>query len=174
MSPPAKELMPLHRRTSTFPLWTILPAFLGQVKCARCTIRVVHVYEPASDDQKATAQQQAVVEWGAMPYSTTTGRVAEFVYYTAESVGTLRPELLADWESRAGERRGANEEQTARRREWVADRLRDSWVIEQLVYWIEFLDEWKYYREYYVYREELFKGEVPEVLSPPCAHCGGS
>lgn len=167
-----KDPMPLHRRTSTFPVWSVEPDFLNQEKCARCTARVVHVYEPESDAEGEYTQRRAAVEWGFMPYLTTTDQVGQFTYYTMETAASLRPELMEAWDNRPVAEEGESAETVRRRRLWVADRLRDSWVIEQLVYWVEYLYEWRYYREYYVFREEFFEDSMPEVLSPPCAHCG--
>ncbi|KAH6705552.1 hypothetical protein EV126DRAFT_439697 [Verticillium dahliae] len=92
---PRTQSAPLHPRTRTPPLATIVPTFLAQPKCTRCTVRVVHVSTP--DKDKPDQTQRAVVEWGAIPYYKTTGRPAEFVYYTTERASDLRPELLAAW-----------------------------------------------------------------------------
>ncbi|OLN86141.1 hypothetical protein CCHL11_05291 [Colletotrichum chlorophyti] len=143
-----RPTMQLHPRTSTPKASTVLRDFLNQQKCICCTVRVVEL-----------TKHRAVVEWGSMPYFTARGRRADFTYYTAERVSDVRPEVLRTWG-------GHNEP-----REWVRDRLRDSWLVEQLVYWVEYLEEWKFYREWYVYRPELFDGRVPDVLSPGCKGC---
>ncbi|WYZ45595.1 hypothetical protein EsH8_VIII_000911 [Colletotrichum jinshuiense] len=116
--------MQLHPRTSTPKASTVLRDFLNQAKCICCTLRVVEL-----------TKHRAVVEWGTVPYFTARGRRADFVYYTAERVADIRPEVLRTW-------KGHNEPA-----EWVRDRLRDSWLVEQLVYWVEYLEEWKFYRE---------------------------
>ncbi|KAK1590740.1 uncharacterized protein LY79DRAFT_669705 [Colletotrichum navitas] len=141
-------MQPLHPRTSTPKASTVLRDFLNQAKCICCTVRVVEL-----------TKHRAVVEWGPVPYFTARGRRAEFVYYTAERVADVKPEVLRTW---------AGRDEPA---EWVRDRLRDSWLVEQLVYWVEFLEEWKSYREWYVYRPELFGGKLPDVLSPGCEGC---
>ncbi|KAF3350983.1 hypothetical protein VD0002_g244 [Verticillium dahliae] len=189
---PRTQSAPLHPRTRTPPLATIVPTFLAQPKCTRCTVRVVHVSTP--DKDKPDQTQRAVVEWGAIPYYKTTGRPAEFVYYTTERASDLRPELLAAWH--AARARGleiggqtapagsssspsssssssSTSSSTGQMPDWISERLRDCWVVEQLVYWVEFLQEWKYYRDYYVFREELFDGEVPEILCQGCKDCSG-
>ncbi|ROT37647.1 hypothetical protein SODALDRAFT_361374 [Sodiomyces alkalinus F11] len=58
-----------------------------------------------------------------------------------------------------------------RRRRWPNQ---ESLYPSRLHHWALFGLPREYYREYYVYREELFEGEIPEVLSPPCSHCGHS
>ncbi|KAF9871884.1 hypothetical protein CkaCkLH20_10516 [Colletotrichum karsti] len=137
----------MHPRTSTPKVSTVLRDFIAQAKCICCTVRVVSL-----------TASRAVVEWGCVPYFTARGRRAEFVYYTAEHVADVRPEVLRTYS-------GKDESD-----EWVRDRLRDSWLVEQLAYWAEFLDEWKFYREWYVYRSELFE-RMPDVLSPGCKGC---
>ncbi|KAG7122701.1 hypothetical protein HYQ44_003599 [Verticillium longisporum] len=141
--------------------------------------------------------QRAVVEWGAIPYYKTTGRPAEFVYYTTERASDLRPELLAAWHaarargleiggqtalagsssssspSSSSSSSSSTSSSAGQMPDWISERLRDCWVVEQLVYWVEFLQEWKYYRDYYVFREELFDGEVPEILCQGCKDCSG-
>ncbi|KAJ0300004.1 hypothetical protein COL5a_007081 [Colletotrichum fioriniae] len=160
--------MQLHPRTSTPSASTVLRDFLNQAKCTCCTVRVVEL-----------TKQRAVVEWGSVPYFTARGKRAEFVYYTAERVADVRPDLLRTWAAgRPGAGAGAGvgqqgngngkKEETA---EWIRDRLRDSWLVEQLAYWVEFLEEWKSYREWYVYKPELFEGKEPDVLSPGCEGC---
>ncbi|TDZ27683.1 hypothetical protein C8034_v003913 [Colletotrichum sidae] len=140
--------MQLHPRTSTPDPSTVLGDFLNAARCICCTVRVVSL-----------TATRAVVEWGPVPYFTARGRRADFVYYTAERVADLRPELLRTFA-------GKNEPE-----EWVRDRLRDSWLVEQLAYWVEFLEEWKFYREWYVFRPELFAGWEPDVQSPGCKGC---
>ncbi|KAI8244030.1 hypothetical protein K4K55_006370 [Colletotrichum sp. SAR 10_96] len=140
--------MQLHPRTSTPKASTVLRDFLAQAKCICCTVRVVSL-----------TGSRAVVEWGSVPYFTARGRRAEFVYHTAERAADLRPEVLRTYAGR--------EEMSA---EWVRDRLRDSWLVERLVYWAEFLEEWKFYREWYVYRADLFE-RLPDVFSPGCEGC---
>lgn len=173
-----KSSASLHPRTSTPPLETILPDFLSQQRCARCTAKIVHVSKPSS-----SRPQTAVVRWGAIPYFKPTGHPAEFVYHTSELLSDLRPDLIARWDDEqkrhrresGGRSNGASTSGSGSGSgsEWVAERLRDSWVIEQLVYWVEFLDEWKSYREPSIFREELFVGEPPEVPFQACEHCGG-
>ncbi|KAM0279654.1 hypothetical protein ACHAQH_004456 [Verticillium albo-atrum] len=185
---PRTQSAPLHPRTRTPPLATIVPTFLAQPKCTRCTVRVVHVSTP--DKDKPDQTQRAVVEWGAIPYFKTTGRPADFVYYTTERAIDLRPELLAAWDasrasglqvggetgmasSSSSSMSSSSSSSSGQMPDWISERLRDCWVVEQLVYWVEFLQEWKYYRDYYVFREELFDGEVPEILCPGCKNCSG-
>lgn len=156
----------MHPRTSTPKPSTVLRDFLAQARCICCTVRVVSL-----------TPTRAVVEWGSVPYFTARGRRAEFAYYTAERVEDVRPEVLATYYHR---RRGSvasgggsdeEEQQLPLPDEVVRDRLRDSWLVEQLAYWVEFLEEWKSYREWYVYRAELFEGWAPEVVSPGCEGC---
>ncbi|KAH6665886.1 hypothetical protein F5X68DRAFT_237044 [Plectosphaerella plurivora] len=166
-----KSSASLHPRTSTPPLETILPDFLSQQRCARCTAKIVHVSKPSS-----SRPQTAVVRWGAIPYFKPTGHPAEFVYHTSELLSDLRPDLVARWEDEQKRHRresGGRQSGGGSGSEWVNERLRDSWVIEQLVYWVEFLDEWKSYREPSIFREELFAGQPPEVPFQECEHCGG-
>ncbi|KAL0937990.1 uncharacterized protein CTRU02_207721 [Colletotrichum truncatum] len=144
----AAATMRLHPRTSTPKVSTVLRDFLAQAKCICCTVRVVSL-----------TTSRAVVEWGSVPYFTARGRRADFVYYTAERVADVRPEVLRTY-------KGKDEPA-----EWVKDRLRDSWLVEQLAYWVEYLEEWKSYREWYVYRPELFGGKMPDVFSPGCKGC---
>ncbi|KAM0322673.1 hypothetical protein ACHAQA_009263 [Verticillium albo-atrum] len=168
--PPRTQSAPLHLRTRTPALSTIVPAFLSQRTCTRCTVRIVHVSTPDMD--RADQPKRAVVEWGLIPYFKTTGKPGHFSYHTMERLEDLRPELWTAWQALQaieGDRAGKDRRMPL----WVKERLRDSWVIEQLVYWVEFLQEWKYYRDYYIFREELFGGEVPEIQCPGCANCAG-
>ncbi|KAF6834002.1 hypothetical protein CMUS01_06318 [Colletotrichum musicola] len=150
----------MHPRTSTPKPSTVLRDFLAQARCICCTVRVVSL-----------TPSRAVVEWGSVPYFTARGRRAEFAYYTAERVEDVRPEVLAAYyHRRHGDKDKEKEKQLPLPEDVVRDRLRDSWLVEQLAYWVEYLEEWKSYREWYVYRAELFDG-APDVLSPGCEGC---
>ncbi|KAF6827044.1 hypothetical protein CPLU01_09308 [Colletotrichum plurivorum] len=160
----------MHPRTSTPKPSTVLRDFLAQARCICCTVRVVSL-----------TPSRAVVEWGSVPYFTARGRRAEFAYYTAERVEDVRPEVIAAYyhQNRHCGGRGGGDDRSSKDKDKeqlplpddvVKDRLRDSWLVEQLAYWVEYLEEWKSYREWYVYRAELFDG-APDVLSPGCEGC---